>query len=548
MADSPSTAAMLDLRRLLAAQAMRKIEGLKLYRPMPFQEEFHKSLAPERIVRGGNRGGKTLCSAVEVARAVTGQDTFDKYPKKDGICYCVGRSGREIAQKIWPALGKPGAFRIIRDVTTREWRAFDPDHPDDKHRFRESRPAPALLPKRMVKSVAWLSKKDNWPRMVVLTNGWQIHFYSSEGKPTQGTDIDLAWIDEEIADPEWYSEIAARLVDRRGKFFWSATPQAGTERLYALHLRAEQEAEVDAQPRSIEEFFCTIETNKHISERDKRLLAEKFKDDESNYAVRIRGEFAILSGRVYSEYSTNTHEIDAKPVPPTWTRFAAVDPGRQVCAVLFGAVPPPEEGDFFDLYDELYLKDCSAAIFGQEMARKCKDQQFQAFLIDMSEGRKHDTGGGQKIYQQYSEQLKLNRVASVLSGHEFFTGNDNVLAGIMAVRHWLRLRTDGTTKIRVHRTLKNFINEIKHYRNQKDPSDKSGNLFLDKPIQKRNHLLDCLRYLVQYGPAWVPPSKSSRPTGVYAWYMKEKDKERKKPGGDSLVLGPGGYGGGQGSW
>jgi hypothetical protein len=69
--DPPKTAgpevsqhALQQMREVQAELASRRLESLRLYRPMPHQEEFHKCMASERIVLGGNRGGKSLAVAV----------------------------------------------------------------------------------------------------------------------------------------------------------------------------------------------------------------------------------------------------------------------------------------------------------------------------------------------------------------------------------------------------------------------------------------------------------------------------------------------------
>lgn len=527
----------IELRRLLAAIALRKVEGLSLYCPMPIQQSFHDSMTPERVARGPNRAGKTLCVAAEVARAVTGQDPLKRYPKS-GVWYCVGKQGREVAQVLYPMLFKPVAFRIIRDLETKEWRAYDPDNPQDFGRKEQCKNAPPLIPKRFVKNVAWEDKKTGLPKIAYLTNGWEIHFYSSESKPTQGSSIDGAWFDEEILDRDWYAETAARLMDRGGRFLWSATPQAGTERLYNLCERAAEQVEKGIVPRTVEEFVFPPMGNKYI---DSKALAHKFEDDEDNYRVRVLGEFAILSGRVFPEYSPRLHEVKPFEIPDNWTRYASIDPGRQVCAVTFLAIPPPEIGDLGFLYDELYIKNCTAVLFGAEMARKQKRQTFRAFIIDMHEAKKHDTGGGRKIIEQYSEQLKVNKVRSILTGHEFVAGNDNVGAGIETIRFWLRIRSEGPPKLRVFSTMQYFIKEMKYYRNQCIKG-----VFHDKPEAKNSHTIDTLRYHVQYGPTWEPPKAGTQPhSPAYAYYLKQKQEDEKANG--SVVFGPTGGGYGQGT-
>src|SRR5262245_60461101 len=66
----------------------REAESCRLYEPQPFQEEFHRSPIPTSVMQKANQVGGTLCGAVEVARALTGQDPHNKYPKTNGVVCC----------------------------------------------------------------------------------------------------------------------------------------------------------------------------------------------------------------------------------------------------------------------------------------------------------------------------------------------------------------------------------------------------------------------------------------------------------------------------
>jgi len=50
-----TTHAISELRDLQAAVSERRLESLKLYKPMPHQDEFHACMISERVVLGGNR-------------------------------------------------------------------------------------------------------------------------------------------------------------------------------------------------------------------------------------------------------------------------------------------------------------------------------------------------------------------------------------------------------------------------------------------------------------------------------------------------------------
>ncbi len=540
--DGPNPGEAFEVRRLLQELARRQIESLKLYEPMPYQAPFHSSKCKEKIIIGANRSGKTLSAAVEVARAVTGQDPFGKYPKENGIWYCVGKDGRETGQVMWRKLARAGAFKIIRDKETGAWRAFNPTRIDDFERQHLAKPAPPLIPPRMIREISWENKKESLPKIVRLFNGWEMHFFSSLGKPPHGADIDGGWFDEEIIDPDWYPEIAARLVDRYGHFLWSATPQAGTERLYELHERAEMQRDLPAAERSIEEFRVVIADNIHLSSRQKREFEEKLDEDER--LVRIHGEFALKGTIVFPEYTPSIHEMPYKPIPKHWTRYLSVDPGHQVCAVLFLAVPPIEESREIWVYDELYIRNCNAVIFGLRMRDKCVGQPFRAFLIDNQEGRKKDTGGGREIKEQYSEQLQAHGVRSELTDTGFFSGDTNVKAGIESIRRWLRQDDFGFARLRVMADkCPNLKKELKGYRYKRDKDREGKYVITDEPSRKNCHLIDNLRYLAQFDPQWYPPRNA--PTGEMAAFRAFM--QWVKPSNDryGVMLGPSAGNGGK---
>jgi hypothetical protein len=501
---------------------------------MPIQRAFSDSMAKERLARGSNQSGKSSVAAVEVARAVTNQDPHKRYPAKDGVWYCVGQDNREVSNVIYKKLFRAGAFRIIRDHVTDQWRIFRPNDPADAEREDQARPAPPLIPHRFVKGIAWEDKKANVPKVITLTTGWEIHFFSSNGIPPQGVQIDGAWFDEEVTKSGWYPEVAARLVYRNGYFIWSATPQAATAELFDLHERADEEARIKAKDqRDIEEFVFLIDQNEHMTKKQRDAFAAKLSPDE--WAVRIGGEFAAHSYRVFPEYSKTTHTCPYFEIPADWTKYAAIDPGRQICAVLFMAVPPPKErGDHVYLFDELYIQNCSAELFGQKMGLKTRGMMLEAMIIDHQESRKVEAGYGRSIEDQYSEALEKHGVRCHRTGTGFTWGAADPKAGIEACRAWLKAHSGNPPKLRVlEDKLPNFHWEINRYFYEQD---KDGKLTDKARDRGQVHLMACLRYLVQDEPVWVP-KKESKPRPGAVW-LKAQELMGSK-GSKSLNFGPG---------
>jgi hypothetical protein len=530
---SPYTAH--ELRCYIAECARRKIEGLRLYEPLPVQLAFHQSRKRVRLLRGGNRSGKTLGAAVEVARAVTGTDPIGKYPQEDGRWYCVGKDLGHVGETMYRKLCLPGAFKMIRDETSGDWRAFRPWYAPDLDRITQVKLSAPLIPQRLIKSIAWESKKENIPSIIKLVNGWEIVFYSSLGKPPQGADIDGWWFDEEIVDEEWYPEMAARILDRHGSGIWSATPQAGTDQLYELHELAERDRGDPAA--YVEEFVCLMNENPHMTEEDKKFFASTLSEEQ--ISVRIGGDFAIAAYKVYPEFSMFVHGYDPPGdwrVPLEWTRFAVTDPGYQTCGVLFAAVPLPPDDSIY-IYDELYLKNVTAMDYARAMQVKCAGQQFQAFIIDPHAAIATQIGSGKTVGAQYSEELAKLGVRSIGTGSNFAMIVDDVKSGILAVHSLLAQRDNKKPRLRVLAgRCPNLEHEFKRYHNKRE----AGKV-LDKPDpRKHSHLMDTLRYLALYNPRYIKPVAPKPPMSPVIRALKlKKQRAAQKMGQSMSHLGPG---------
>lgn len=527
-----------EVRAAARELARRRVSALALYEPLAEQEKFHASRTRQRLLRGSNRSGKTLSGAVELARAVTGDDPHRKYPERDGRAFVVGLDLMHVSQVFYRKLFRPGAFRMIRDEYTNQWRAYRPWLEADRVRKPEAKPAPPLIPPRLIESVAWEEKAKGIPRMVKLKTGWEITFFSSQAKPPQGMDLDIAWLDEELDDEEWHPELSARLLDRKGVLFWSATPQAGNEQLLALSERADRDARLAPAERAVEEFVILLDENPHIDAAEKAVLASLL--DEDQLGVRVGGEFAAQRWRVFPEFQSSVHVRAVPDVPPHWTRYAAVDPGRQVCAVLFAAVPPPEERQPFEvlLYDELYIRNCSAAVFGERMAEKAQGQEFELFLIDNRMGRQTQIGSGETVEFSYAKALKANRVRARRSGHGFAWGADNVKGGIETCRSYLRVdpRTECPRVVVRADTCPNFRDEIKRYRYKRQ-----GRTVTDEPETRGAvHQMANLRYVLGCHPRYVAPRPSEREGAAYRRFREKERRRRERAGETSIRLGPGG--------
>lgn len=561
----PAASDVMQYRRVAAELARRQIEALRLYEPLPGQEVFHACRARRRLLRAGNRAGKTLVCAVETARALTGRDPHNKFPTTNGRCYAVGKDESQLGEVLHRKLFRAGAFKVIRDVETGRWRAFRPWQPQDQDRESQAKPAPPLIPDRLVKHKSWVKKAAFIPEKFTLVNGWEIDFWSSNSAPPRGSDLDIVWMDEEILNPEWYAEMAARLLDRKGALWWGATPQTGSVAMTEFHYRCEREEEAwrlsgfdpKKEPDS-REIVISLADNVHMGAKEKELLAADLTEEQAS--VRIDGNYAVLGRLMYPEYHARTHDIPWFDLPSTWTRYAITDPGRQTAAVLFACVPPKgamfplgrdpatqqerlvtvdTEDEFVFLYDELYILQANALIYGARMKGKCRDQTIHTFGIDRHGSRLVDLGSGKDVETQYSESLKANGVRCLSTGHRFTWCSDDVKGGVESVRFYLHVRSDrGLPRVftlDAKNRLPNFKYEIERFARKVDPQ---GNITDEGETRGRVHQMANLRYLCAMRPKYHEP-KASDPRINFA-VQRFLNKQRRHGGSGSVILGPGG--------
>lgn len=537
--------ALNQIKEIQAELADRRIEALRLYRPTPEQAKYHECPASEVLVIGGNRSGKSLCTFVEDARAATGQDPHKKYPAENGLLVIVGQHWGHIGKVVYPYLFRAGAFKIIKDRITGKWRAFNPSLLGDIERQAQAKPAPPLIPPRLIKSISWLNKAERQIQSCELTTGWIVYFCSSQSDPLQGIAADRVHIDEDIeGDENWVPELQARLSDRKGKLDWSAMPHSKNNALLGLYERATSEAEMAKAKPDITVFKLRFLDNPHIDGDEKRKRVEGWAAlGEEVLRMRSEGDFITESFLCYPTFHMSVHGYDRSElpklvVPEDWTRYMVVDPGHSVAAVLFAAVPPDEQ--MVLIYDELYLRQCNAVIFGEQVARRTVDQSFHAFLIDMHGGRIRDIGSGRLPVDQYTEQLRMRNVKSATTGHSFLAACDDIEARMTATQSYLHIRPEGTPKLRVLRgACPNLEREIKRYR-KKTIYVAGAHVVQDAPNTRGEvHACQCLEYLCAYRPRYHKPKFDPGPDPCYVEVARRRKKQLTGGEDSSFVyLGP----------
>jgi hypothetical protein len=238
---------------------------------------------------------------------------------------------------------------------------------------------------------------------------------------------------------------------------------------------------------------------------------------------------------VYGEFlPRGPHGCDPFPIPHEWTRYASLDPGRQVCAILFAALPPPSHPDHgrVYLYDELYIKRADAKIVAEQVRAKLGDQRIERWYIDTRGGNLTEIGSGVTPEEQYRREFarlgifkKPGTPGDKPAGFVWSTasGVDDIKAGIEAVRLGLHLDEEGRSRWVAFRSLKNFLWEAEIYSYKRLPSG----LVTDDVIKANDHQMDNWRYLACARLKYVKPRARAARAGYTHEALKAK-KERAK--------------------
>lgn len=179
--------------------------------------------------------------------------------------------------------------------------------------------------------------------------------------------------------------------------------------------------------------------------------------------ARSKGLPAMGSGNVYP-ISLEEVLVDPFPIPPHWKQMFALDVGWNKTAALWCAYD--EDQDTIYLIKEYYVGEQLPAVHAAAIRAH---GPWIPGVIDPASTQSSQFDGA-KLFMAYMEQGLVLRKAQ----NEVYSGITNT---------YNRL---GTGKLKVFRTLQNFMKEYMLYR-----YDDKGRV-----VKERDHLMDCMRYIV----------------------------------------------------
>lgn len=307
--------------------ASRNCEALRLFRPLETQIQILKSTARETLVRGGVRSGKTMTSAIRFASIATGipvmtragEEIHCRAPHQQGrplTMWCIGWGETHIGQTLYRMLFQAGSFKLIKDLRTKQLRAYDPTDPSDAARENETKSAPPLIPNRYIDPRGWVWKNKGarcFEKATIVDPATKavianIYAFTSSGEVKAGDPVDEIWIDEMIMYPTHYAEWQSRLIDRSGRLWWSSWPDISNNALIDLTKRAVAHAD-DPDP-SVREFRLKMDENPFLPKKATQEAIQGWTPDELR--ARNAGEYVTDSLRMYPRFNADIHRAITK--------------------------------------------------------------------------------------------------------------------------------------------------------------------------------------------------------------------------------------------
>lgn len=436
---------LAELARSLANAAKRP--NVLGYQPnSPIHEEFHKSTKVGRLLRGGNRSGKSVAGAVE---------------------------------GIWRSIGKH-PYQPTHDVPTRG-RIVTVDNDAGVEQIIKPLLQQWIPPSELVNG-SWEDSFIKRHKVMTFRNGSTIELktHQQEIDSFAGVPLHWCWFDEECPKAI-FNECRLRLIDYNGCWFMTMTPVEGQDWIFDRF--------IVSNAKNVGMFEVDITDNPHLNKEALKLLDEDLDDDEK--AVRQRGIFVPRGGLVLKEFDYSRHVISApwENIPDSWVVYVSIDHGfNNPTAILWHAVSP--KGNVVT-FREIYKNKTVIKVFAQMI------KEVNAEIGRIPQLYIGDPSMAQRTAETGTSALQIYRE----NGIPLMQAKRDVAARINKMNEYLK-----HDKWHISKKCPNTIKEARGYSFKifTSPKIADRNNVREQPNPKNDHAMDSSGYFFTLMP-WLTP-------------------------------------------
>ena len=287
-----------------------------------------------------------------------------------------------------------------------------------------------------------------------------------------GTARHVVWFDEEMDNPDIYSEALTRTTTTGGIIYCTFTPLKGLSDVVMNFLPGGR-MPADGIPENEEGrkmnkyvVMASWEDVPHIPEEVKQQLLDSYSPHEKE--ARSKGIPSLGSGAIYPVPESEM-VVEPFEIPWHWPKVCGFDVGWNKTAAVWGALDPAS--DVLYLYSEYYRGHAEPSIHAD--ALKARGEWMPVIIDPAAYSAIANMKDGTRMADEYYKM-----------GINIMIADNAVESGLLAV--WQRLSSG---RLKVFSSLQNWLAEVRVYRRNKE----------GKVVKKNDHLMDATRYLVMTG-------------------------------------------------
>lgn len=431
---------LAQLARELATAA--KHPNVLSYVPnSPMHQSFHESNKIGRILRGGNRSGKSVAGVVESVWRSTGRHPYYK-------THDVPTRGRIVT------VDKDAGILQIIIPLLKQW-----------------------IPTSELINGSWEDSYKTYGKVLTLRNGSTIELktHQQETESFAGVPLHWCWFDEE-PPKAIFNECRLRLIDYNGCWYMTMTPVQGQDWIFDRFINTNQ--------KNVDRFEVDIEDNPHLNKEALASLDEDLDEDEKK--VRRQGIFVPKGGLILKEFDYNRHVIKGGgPIPATWAIYVSIDHGFNApSAILWHAVSP--DGDVIT-FKEIYKNKTVIRVLVNEIKQINKEigREPLIYMGDPSMSQRNGITGTSALAEYRRHGIPLIQAKKDVEGR------------INKMNEYLKF-----DKWHITEACPNTIKEARvyAYKYYTSPKIADRNNVREEPNKKNDHTMDSSGYFFTFMP------------------------------------------------
>jgi phage terminase large subunit len=442
----------------------------RVYDPLPGQAKFHANPSKYRAYIGGVGSGKTLSNCIEAFL------TSQEYPGSLGV----------MARFTWTEL-KTTTWSTLKAIIPQEFLASPILESSHLMRIELLTPRPG----RISTILGW--NGGNWKNLTSLNLDWF------------GIDEVTEYPNEDVWG-QLTSRLRGGVGPRRG---WCTGTPAGQDWVWQRFVRKGYAGYAYVRAKTRENWHLPAGYEEDLRRTNSSEWVRRFLD----------AEFNVFEGMVFYPWDERYHVIDEFPIPSHWPRFYGIDPGlADPTAILIATTD--ENGNLF-IVDEYYQTNKTIHEQADAFLGMWGHLKFEWGMIDSSAERRADDSGKKRIELYREAGLKNLQPAT-----------KRLLESISQVQEMMRLDParkhiqtgqSGAPRLYVFRRCVNLRRELSIYRYGRN----------DKPVDKDNHTVDVLRYIVDRRPHAALRTMGRKRNEYWQEFQERRGQDRQ--GGHPLI-------------